>query len=374
MNLTRPILPCAMALLVAACGGEPGGQAPPAPETRSLPVITVAAGMPQEYTAVGSVVSDSRIAIASRLSGYLRELRAREGDRVRRGQRVAYIDSPDVEGAIGQARAARAAAGAASRDAQVDLERFGALYAKALVSESDMRKVQLKAYAARESMNEAQAALDRAEAERRYAELASPIDGVVVAVPSRVGDLVVPGAPILLVESVGDLLFETTVTEREVGAIRPGMPVAVRLDGLDRVIDGRVTRVVQSADPVTRTYPVKIALADVQGVMPGMFGRANFRLGDVSDAVRLPRAALVGRSGLTGVFVVDEGGLLRFRWLRLGREWPGEVEVTAGLAAGERVVTGAGPGVREGDRVTPVRPGSPDKPDAAGDSAAGDAR
>lgn len=367
--------------LLQACGGEPGTPAA-RPASHALDVVAVATGAPQGYTAIGSVVSDSRIAITSRLSGYVRELPAREGDRVRRGDRLARIDSPDVEGAIGQARAARSAAEAAARDAQVDVERFGALYAKGLVSESDMRKVRLKADAARESLNQAQAALERAEAERRYAEILSPIDGVVVAVQGRVGDLAVPGAPILIVESGGDLLFDTTVTEREVGAIRPGMPVAVRLDGLDRVVDGRVLRVVESADPVTRTYPVKIALDGEEGVLPGMFGRADFPLGDVSDAVRLPRAALVERSGLTGVFVVDDGGLLRFRWLRLGREWPGEVEVTAGLAPGERVAIGAGPAVREGDsvavravpRATPNADGAPRSANGASRSADGAAR
>jgi len=345
-------------LILAACSGEP----PPAPgaPSWSRPVTTVSAGAPRDYTAVGSVASDARIEVASRLSGYLRELHVREGDRVRRGQLVARVHAPDVDGAIGQARAGKASAEAAARDAQIDLERFEQLFAKGVVSDSEIRKIRLKMDAARESLNQARAALDSAEAQLGYASIVSPQDGAVVAVLRKPGDLVVPGAPILLVESVHELVFETTVTEKQVAAVHTGQRVTVRIDGLDQPVTGRVARVVQSADPVTRTYPVKIALPATRGLLPGMFGRADFPLGS-SDTVVIPRALLVERAGLRGVFVVDAQSTLRFRWLRIGREWPDRVEVLAGLVPGERIAGNVGAAVREGDRMTvasaPAMPG-----------------
>lgn len=339
-----------LAVLLAACdGGAPAS----APKTGSweLPVVVVAAGAPVDYTAVGSVAAEARIEVASRLSGYLRELRVREGDFVRRGQLLARVDAPDVDGAIGQARALKATADAAERDAYVDADRYALLYSKGMVSESEMRKFRLKLDTARETLSQAKAALDSAEAQRGYATITSPQDGAVVAVLRRPGDLVVPGGPILLVESTQELVFETAVTEKQIGALRVGRPVEVRVDGLSSTVSGRVVRIVRSADPVTRTYPVKIALPATAGLLPGMFGRAIFPLGR-SDSVVIPRTLLVERAGLHGVFVVDAEDTLRFRWLRIGREWPDQVEVLAGLAAGERVAANAGPSVREGDRVT----------------------
>jgi RND family efflux transporter MFP subunit len=356
MSRARLLLPGAC-LLLAACGAD---TPPPAPELKAwpLPVTTVAAGAPRDYTAVGSVASDARIEVASRLSGYLRELHVREGDRVRRGQLLARVDAPDVDGAIGQARAAHASAGAAARDAQIDVERFEQLFAKGMVSDSEMRKVRLKLEAARENLNQAQAARASAEAQRGYASITSPQDGAVVAVLRKPGDLVVPGAPILLVESARELVFETTVTEKQVAAVQVGQGVTVRVDGLAQPVNGRVARVVQSADPVTRTYPVKIALPATAGLLPGMFGRADFPLGN-SDTVVIDRALLVERAGLRGVFVVDAQDTLRFRWLRLGREWPDRVEVLAGLAPAERVAGNVGATVREGDRVTVTKAAAP---------------
>jgi len=210
-----------LAVLLAACdGGAPAS----APKTGSweLPVVVVAAGAPVDYTAVGSVAAEARIEVASRLSGYLRELRVREGDFVRRGQLLARVDAPDVDGAIGQARALKATADAAERDAYVDADRYALLYSKGMVSESEMRKFRLKLDTARETLSQAKAALDSAEAQRGYATITSPQDGAVVAVLRRPGDLVVPGGPILLVESTQELVFETAVTEKQIGALRVG--------------------------------------------------------------------------------------------------------------------------------------------------------
>lgn len=342
----------AMLTLVACLAACDRDKQPPVSSAGSWPLRTVevTAGAPLSYTAVGSVASDARIEVASRLSGYLRELRVREGDLVHQGQPLARVDAPDVDGAIGQARAEKASAEAAARDANVDAERYTQLYAKGMVAESDWRKFRLKLDVAHEALNQAQAALASAEAQRGYANITSPQDGTVVAVLRHPGDLVVPGAPILLVESTRDLIFETAVTEKQVGVLHVGQAVGVHIDGLSAPVAGRLTRIVRSADPVTRTYPVKITLPSMFGLMPGMFGRADFPLGN-NDTVVIDKALLVDRAGLRGVFVVDTKETLRFRWLRIGREWPDRVEVLAGLVPGELVAANAGPAIREGDSV-----------------------
>lgn len=342
---------CGMAWLLSACGQGP--VPPPVPPARTLPVIVAQGGAPQTYTAAGSVVSRHRVEVASRLSGYIRELHVDAGDHVRTGQLLARIDAPDVDGAIGQAQAATASADAARQDAQVDVERIEKLFAKGLVSENERRKARLHADAALESFRQASAALGSAQAQRRYAEIRSPLDGVVVERVLRPGDLAVPGAPILRVEAGGDLTFETTVTEKQVATLRAGQAVTVQVDGLGKPLRGLIANIVPSADPVTRSYPVRISLPAASGLMPGMFGRAEIVLG-TADTLLLPRDVLVDRAGLTGVFVLDDQGAARFRWLRLGREWPDRVEVVAGLAEGERVVVPGAVVLREGERVVPA--------------------
>lgn len=344
-------------LLLTACGRAP--EAPPlAVKEWKLPVVTVTAGAPLEYTSVGSVVSDQRVEVASRLSGYVREMRVQEGDAVRAGQVLARIEAVDVDSGIAQAQAQATSADAAYRDAKIDLERYQTLYEKGNVSDSEMRKVRLRNDALLETLNQAHAALASARAQRDYAEIRSPIDGIVVARLRHAGDLAVPGGPLLTLESGRDLVFETFVTEQQIARIAPGKPATIRIDGLDTPLKGTVRRVIQSADPVTRSYPVRVALPGAHGLMPGMFGRVEFVLG-TSPVPVIPLHALAERGGLRGVFVVGSKGLATFRWLRLGREWPDRVEVTAGLDAGERIVAQTEPALREGDRIVALTDRAP---------------
>lgn len=350
-TLLTLLAPLTLSVLLSACDRAPDAHPQPAPKSWNLPLMQAPAGAPVEYTSVGSVVSDQRVDVTSRLSGYIREIGVQEGDRVRRGQVLARLDAADVEGGIRQAQAGVGAAQAAFRDAQTDLDRFQRLFERGSVSDNELRKIRLKHDAAREALNQARAGFDTARAQRDYADIKSPVDGVVVARPKRAGDLAVPGATILTLESGRALLFETFVAEGQVATIAAGQPVEVRIDGLATPLKGTVSRVVPSGDPVTRSYQVKIALPETAGLRPGMFGRAGFALGESKTPV-VPRQALVERGGLRGVFVVDGEGRAHFRWLRIGREWPDRVEVTAGLQADERLVAAADPALRDGDRIT----------------------
>lgn len=344
-------LPALISVVLAACGPAPEARSPSSAKSWNLPVVkTASTEIPVDYTTVGSVVSDQRIEMTSRMTGYIHELLVREGDRVRRGQIIARLDGADVDGAIRQSRAAVASANAAFADAQVDFERFQRLYERGTITENEWRKIRVRRDAAREALNQAQAALDTANAQRGYVDISSPGDGVVVACLKRAGDLALPGVPILTLEIGTALLFETAVSEAHVTSIAVGGRTRVKIDAMAHILDGTVRRVVPSGDPVTRSFQVKIALPETAGLKPGMFGRASFDVG-YSQSLLVPAQAVFERGGLRGVFVVDAAGKAHFRWLRTGREWPDHIEVTAGLTPGERVVAAVDPGVREGDRI-----------------------
>lgn len=339
-------------LLVAAlvgCERDPKPAPGPAATRHDLPtLIATAEALPIRYSTTGTVVSDERVEISSRIAAYLRSLEVREGERVARGQRIATLDSQDVSGAIRQAEANRDRAMAAERDASKDLQDAEELFAKGVVSAAALRKAKLAQEVATKDLDAARAALSAARAELRYTEILSPVAGVVVARPARSGDLVTPGAPIVTVESDTALLFETFIAESQLGHVRLGDPVAVQIDATGTSYSGEVVRLVSSGNPVTRRYLVKVSLADTQGLVPGMFGRSVFAVG-TRAAILTPPAALAERGGLTGVFVVGEGGVLRFRWVRTGAEHRERTEITAGLEAGETLLAQVNATVKDGD-------------------------
>lgn len=348
------------AILVAACCcaalsgcGDAGPPAPvPVQAAWDLPTARVVeAALPVTWEAVGTVVSEARVEVASRTSGYIRDLHVHEGESVRAGQLLVTLDDSDIEAAVRQAQSAVAAAKAQLADARIDLARYQNLYAAGSIAEVQLRKARLHHDTLAEQLISARAGLKSARAQREYVRILSPTDGVIVARQRQRGDLAAPGVPILIVESAVQLLFATYVTDAYLNDIALGDAVAVRLDGTR--LTGRVARIVPSSDPVTRKFEIKVALPADPALRPGSFGRAEFVLGTHKQPVIAP-AWLVERGGLKGVFVVDAERRARFRWVRTQREWPDRIEVVAGLRPGEIVIAKSDPRLRDGDSVRPA--------------------
>lgn len=335
--------------LGAGCERDPAAPESASPATHHLPTLVLASEpLPERYTTTGTVVSDERVEISSRIAAYIRALEVREGERVARGQRIATLDSQDVTGAIRQAEANRDKAEAGFRDASKDLQDAEELFRKGVLSASALRKAKLEHDVAAKELDAARAALLASRAELRYTEILSPVAGVVVERPARSGDLVTPGSAIVTVESDTALLFETFVAESRLEHIRLGDPVEVGIDATGTTHAGEVLRLVSSGDPVTRRYQVKISLADTRGLVPGMFGRSRFTVGD-HPGLLVPNAALTERGGLTGVFTVTAERVLRFRWVRTGGVLGDQTEITAGLEPGTTLLARVSAAVSDGD-------------------------
>lgn len=343
-----------VALLAAACAGDHAPHEPPPPRSFSVPTAVVAAQrLPLLHTGTGSVVSDQRVDIGSRVAAYIRSIEVREGQRVTEGQVLATLDARVIEAAIRTAGAALEQARAAKNDAQRDFDDAKTLHERGAVPGAFLRKARLQLQMASEALVAAEAELARAQSERQYVRILSPIDGLVIARHRRAGDLAAPGVPLLTVESDSILLFETQVAEQSIGAIRLGDPVQVSIDALGKSFEGEVQRRVASGDPVTRRFEVKVRLPGGEGLLPGMFGRARFTVG-TREAVVVPAPAVVERGGLRGVYVVGEDARVRFRWLRTEGESGQGLVVSAGLDPGERIVLAPPQQMREGDLVTAV--------------------
>lgn len=342
-------------LILSACNEEHTVYAPPAAKTFELPVMTVQlVPIPRIYTVPGSVKSDERIQVSSRISGYIQNISVHEGDQVTKGAILVKIDPTEVEGAIRQTLAAVQTANTALSDAERDTARLSGLQKKGVVSNETLRKAKVLRDVARSTLAEAKAALDTAQAARRYVSVKSPFNGIVVMRHKQVGDLATPGVPVLTIESRARLLLRTSVAESRIRNIHTGEQVQVEIDALGKnEIAGVVLRVIPSGDPVTRRYDVEISLPNKPGIYPGMFGRAHFILGSDTSPV-VPKAAIVERGGLRGVFVLDQERAVKFRWLRMGREWADRVEIIVGLKDGETILSQNDRRVHDGDVIKSV--------------------
>jgi len=317
-----------LAALLTGCSGH-GGHAVtekhPLVEARTASVREIE--VPRYSITSGTVASDHRVMISSRLTGYIRAVRVREGERVHKNDLLIRIDPVDARQALAQALADLA-------DARADFRRFKSLLAQKAVSRQQFDKVAMRYKIAR-------ARVARARNQLSYAEIRSPVDGIVVRKMAHAGDLAKPGAPLLSIEDPRLLLVETDASEQVVSFLHHDAPVDLSIPAIGEVRRGHIRQLVSAANPVSHKFHIKISLDNPAGIHPGMFVEVRFRIGR-RRAIVVPAAAIVHRYGLTGVYVVDRKGIVHYRLVRLGPAGDGDVEVAAGLHAGERVAWGAG--------------------------------
>jgi RND family efflux transporter MFP subunit len=301
--------------------------------------------IPRVYVSPGSIVPSQEFRVTSTISGFIQEIAVREGDRIEAGDLLVRIDPSKVKRAIAQAEATLAAARAELEDANDDVRKYRVLVESESISDERLRKAVLRQKRTRAELRKAEAALQSQRVDLDYIEIRSPAAAQVAKRNMSVGDLSLPGNPILHLESLQGIEFVTHVPETILIQLQSGQPVSIQLDGLQREVAGEITAIVQSQDPVTRSGKVKVLLSvsGLTDVMPGMFGRASFITG-TDTWLTVPESSLVTRAGVEGVFIITQDDAVRF------------VSVRTGALRGDRRIIRAG--LRPEDRVLPDPPQS----------------
>ncbi len=357
MTVKFPVLRAALAASIvlaglAGCNDKATEQhKADAGATVQATLVTVEkAVLPIVVTSPGSVIAQQQAQIASRLMGFIREINVEEGQSVAAGQRLFTVDPTDIQGQVNMARAGLSQADAALADAKNDYERFGALYKEEAIPKMQWDKIRLQYQVSQQQAAAAHAGYDTAAAQMRYATVVAPFAAVVTQKMAHAGDLAAPGRPLLVLENPAKLQVQTSVAREVFAQLKPGSVVAIRVDGRDGEIAGKVVNLVPAADPVTHSHLVKIDLPQGHGLNSGSFVQVAFPLGE-REGIRVPVSAVLERAGITGVFVADAQGVVQYRMVRTGAASGGKVEIQAGLNPGERVVTSATAALQNGDKV-----------------------
>jgi RND family efflux transporter MFP subunit len=318
--------------------------------TLSLAALTAAAAEPLKtapvemrdmdlsYTAEAVVEAVRQSTVSAQIAGRIVDLRFDVGDYVKKGQVIARID----ERAVTQAEAASVAqvreAQAALANARAQYERSKQLLAQKFISQAALDKAESDYRAAQARVSALLAGAGAAATERSFATIVAPYSGVVSARYVELGEMATPGKPLFTGFDPSTLRVVATVPQAQVAAIQAGAKARVEVPSTGKWIDVKNIVVVPSADPRTHTTRIRLELPeDVRGVYPGVYARAHFVTGSALKLL-VPRSAVVHRSEVTGVYVVDDKGNARLRQIRLGEASDeNDVEVLAGVRPGERV-------------------------------------
>jgi len=314
-------------------------------------VMTIAEEAIQEdYATTGTLIADDRIDIASRIMGFIRSVEVHEGSKVKQGQLLLSIDPTEIQAQLAEAEARVTQSQAQLAEAQADLQRYQALYDQKMVSVDRFRKAELALNLAKGEERAAQAALNRVKVQMQYANIHSPVSGVVVARHKQTGDIATPGAPLLTIENPENVVVRTFIKEQQIQHIRIGDQASVTIEAAGLTTTGTITQIVPSADPGTHSYLVKITLAEHGQARTGMFARVNFDMGHTSG-ILIPSSAIISRADLNGVYIVDQDNIAHYRLVRLGRHFNTGVEILTGIKPGERIIVDHPATVRSGDHI-----------------------
>jgi multidrug efflux pump subunit AcrA (membrane-fusion protein) len=201
-------------------------------------------------------------------------------------------------------------------------------------------------------VEEAQARLDLAKSQLDATIVRSPIEGQVSYRNVEPGEMIAPSTLAFIVIDERTLLAETGVSERVVGKLRGGMKIKVLIDAIGGIpVDGIVESVSPAADPRTLLYQVRVRIGNETGrLRPGMLAKLEIPIEVRSDAILMPESAAFSVNGNDSAYVVADGAA-RLRRITLGESDGSNVEVLAGLAAGETVVTGSQEFINDGEKV-----------------------
>jgi len=347
----------------AACSRSGAGTTSVKPAV-AVEVAAVTSGELVETVAVVGTLKPKREAtIQSEFSGIVREVYVTEWVPVRRGQPLARLDSREAETTLESARAALLQAEVAARRAVRESERAEKLKAAGLETAQGVDD-------ARSAMEAADAAVAAARAQLKaaatYAEkmvTRAPLDGVVSFRGINVGDRVEnmgSGDPMFVI--VDNSLFDLTVMvpSTRSAAVSIGQPLEFVTSALPgRTFRGTVKFINPTVSEVDRSVAVVAEVNNADGVLRGgMFVKGEIQTGRRVGVLQMPRSALLSwdlERGTGEIFVVNSDVAER-RVVRTGGAAGELVEVLAGVASGEQVVTRGGFNLRDGDRVTIARP------------------
>ncbi len=334
-----------LALLLSGCGTEPAPS--PKPKSRPAHLVEVApvrqGALALQLVRTGTLRASREVRIFNQVDGRIERLPYYQGDRVAQGTLLVVLDRTLLA-------AEQAKAEAQLKQAESDLQRLRGLVREQLVSEEELAR-------ARTALQVAQAEARLLRTRLNYTQISAPFDGVVTERLWEPGDVAPRHSHILTLMDPASLITEVQVSELTLPALREGDPVSIRIDALgSRQFRGRIQRIHPQVDARTRLGRVEIALDPVpQGAHPGQLCRVTLS-GEVAERLSIPFSALRRAGADEFVFLVDAQGVVQRRVVESGLRVAEQVEIRAGLGAGESVVTKGFLGLSAGKKVRVVTP------------------
>lgn len=351
------LLGWSLLLPLAACGTKPAADSADASGSAQIigpdNIAVVTADTLRSGPAIsGTLGADREARIRAEVSGAMIETFVEPGERVNAGTALGRIDDAAVRDAAASARSGVAQAKIAAEQSTRELQRARTLAKAGAIADRDVETAERANLGAQAALADAQARLAQAEKVLRNTTVRAPFAGIVAERAVSPGDIVSPGTALFTIIDPRSLRVEGSVPATSIGDVKLGAPVTFTVNGADRQLTGRITRVSPMVDPQTRQVRILVSVPNTAGsLVAGLFveGRiaADKRMGTL-----VPEKAL-DITGLTPTAMRLRGGKVEKIEVQLGArdEAAERFEVVSGLAVGDTVLMGAARGISVGSIV-----------------------
>ncbi len=326
-------------VLISGCGKERPIATPAASPMVALKTSLVELReVDLTYTAEAVVEAVRQSTIAAQIAGRIVELRFDVGDYVQQGEVIVRIDERAATQAVAASEAQVTEAQAALVNARAQFERSKTLVAQKFLSSAALDKVEADYKAAQARVSALLAGAGQAATERSFTTIVAPYSGVVSARHVELGEMATPGKPLMTGFDPSTLRVVANVPQTQIASIQAGARARIEVPSTNKWLDVKGVTLVPAADPRTHTTRVRLDLKrESRDLYPGVFARAHFTIGKATRLLA-PREAIIRRSEVTAVYVIDDQGAPHLRQVRLGAVSDDRsVEVLAGVKPGERV-------------------------------------
>lgn len=308
------------------------GQASEPLQTYRVQYQTAAAA----YATQATVEAVRESTVAAQVSGRVVAVNFDVGDYVKAGSVIVRLAAQELSSAVAGSRAQVAQADATLANARANYARQQQLFQQKFISQAALDRAAAEFRSAEAAARAARAGAGQSAAISSYTVITAPYSGVVSARHVEMGESVTPGTPLMTGFDPKDMRVVATIPQYKLAVVKAAKHVTVEIPSLNKWIAATGVTMLPTADAATHSVKVRIDLPDtLTSVLPGMFVRAHFSLGS-ARRLSIPTRAVVRRSEMSAVYVIDAQRRISLRQVRLGEpDARGQVEVLAGLNPGE---------------------------------------
>jgi RND family efflux transporter MFP subunit len=342
VTVISAILVIALFLSFIAAGAEEKVTASP-PVTASVPIETMivqAQDLPIVIETVGRIRPAREVLVSAEIPGKIESYRADVGDRVTKDQILVQIEPADYRLALREAEANLSAALIHFSAARKAYERFQTLLPKKVISQDNFDKIEAEFEAAQARKEQAEVGVAITRERLTKADIRVPFSGMVAKRHIEKGQWVAAGMPVMTILDLSRVRARVFLTERDFVHLDREDPVKVIAQAYpEKPLTGFIDRIDIEADTMTNTFGIEI-LVDNPGTIlkAGMSVRTSITAFVLHDIILIPQSVVIFRDRGTEVFIVGDDGKAEVRAVKLGRRSGNFIQVTEGLAVGDRLI------------------------------------